>query len=139
MENDYKELLSQAVEFNGIEELYDLLIDEPAGETYRLVIPKTDAAKHLLIECRDLPDELNEEHLKRQGILMPSDCDDWLYFFEQHKDQCIFGLANTRHNYDLDTPGHPFPWLLYICFNGSRTGISNTYLSDLYQKYDETF
>ena len=138
MENEYKELLSQAVEFSNIEELYDLLISEKAGETYRLVIPTTDEAERLLVESRDLPYELNKEHLKRQGIVIPPDCDNWLYFFEQHKGLCIFGLANTTHNSNLDTHGHPFPWLLYICFNRSVAGISNTHLSDLYQKFDKT-
>lgn len=136
MENEYKELLSQAVEIYGIEDLYELLINEPAGNTYRLIIPKSPRADALMFFSEQTGGDLNEEHLRRQGITITCEYDDFANFLDDNADKCVFGDACTSYCVDLDTEEHPIPWLFYITFNDPKRSndISNCDMQERYVK-----
>lgn len=131
---EYKELWAQTHKISSVAEMYDILIDEKAGETYRLIQPTTNEANVLVCVPADACNLLNEEHLKRQGIVMDPSYygNDFGEFLDDNRDKCIFGDALTSYCVDLDTEEHPIPWLFYICFNNDVYGISNEHLRDLY-------
>ena len=118
MEKEYRNLLGLSYEISDLSDLYELLINETDSRTYRLVSPKTECAVRLLQCSNNLGYDLNCEHLERLGIVLPGD-----YipsFWDEHKDECIFGDVGASYCKALDTEAHPIPWLLYVTFNGAR-------------------
>lgn len=121
MEKEYRNLVSLAHAFSDEKELYDLLKDEKSCETYILLSPQNDFALNMLCECSNIGLDMNYEHLRRLGIVMPDEeYDDISSFLEDHKDKCIFGDALVDYCYPLNTKAHPIPWLLNMTFNGDR-------------------
>ena len=136
MEKSYRNLLSLSSDINSVADLYDILINETAGNTYRLILPKSSQAEGLMLFAEQTGGNLNEEHLRRQGITTAREYDDFNDFLYDNKDQCIFGDACTNYCVDLDTEEHPIPWLFYVTFNDrERTNdISNGHMQEIYVK-----
>ena len=136
MEKDYRKLLRLSDDINSVADLYDLLINEPAGTTYRLILPKTGEAEGLMLFADQTGGNLNEEHLRRQGIIKTPEDGDYSDFFYEHRDQCVFGDACTNYCEDLNTEEHPIPWLFYLTFNDREryNDVSNGYMHDIYIK-----
>lgn len=135
MEKDYRELFRLSNEINSVADLYGILINETAGNTYRLILPKSSQAERLMLLVDRTCGDLNEEHLRLHGVTKTPE-DSYYDFFNDHKDQCPFGDACTSFCKDLNTEEHPIPWLFNITFNDKKrkNDVSNDYLQDLYIK-----